>query len=118
MSQRTSYLVKERKFAKVASVWADVAREGSSKLIFHTYYLQIIFMILTFWVVSSSGSIFGTGLVLAFSLHLLVDQFSDFEKKGSISGWFRDSQIVLNKNQEYIYFAVLTFILLLVGFVI
>ena len=43
-------------------------------LIFHTTFFQIIFLVLTFWMITSSGSFFGRGLVLAFSLHLLVDQ--------------------------------------------
>lgn len=118
MSQQTTCLVREKKFKKIASLWSETAKAGATKLVFHTYYFQVIFLILTFWVVTSSGSSFGIGLTLAFSLHLLVDQLTDFFEKGTISNWFKESPVTLDVNHERVYFAILGTLFLLIGFFI
>ena len=118
MSQRTAYLAREKKFKKIAILWSETARAGATKLVFHTYYFQVIFLILTFWVVTSSGSPFGIGLTLAFCLHLLVDQLTDFFEKGTISDWFKESPVSLDVGREKIYFGVFASLLVLIGFFI
>jgi len=76
-SQRVSYLLEKKDVLRSISLLYETRTERKG-LIFHSTVFQLIFWILTFLVVSSSGSIFGRGLVLAFSLHLIVDQAIDF----------------------------------------
>lgn len=75
-SQRVNYLINKQELVRVLSLLYET-REERSGLIFHTRLFQIIFFVLTFWIMSSSGSLFGKGLVLAFSLHLIIDQIMD-----------------------------------------
>ena len=46
-------------------------------LIFHHFIFQAVLLTLTFFVLSSTSGVFGKGLVLALSAHLLVDQLVD-----------------------------------------
>jgi hypothetical protein len=52
-------------------------RSERTNLIFHSLLFQAIFVILTFWVVSSSGSPIGRGVVLSFYLNLLLDEITN-----------------------------------------
>ncbi|MGB9707028.1 MAG: hypothetical protein ACPLXP_03085, partial [Microgenomates group bacterium] len=45
------------------------------KLPFHNAVFQIVFYVFCFWVLTSTGSLFGKGLVMAMALHLLKDEF-------------------------------------------
>ena len=76
-SQRVSYLLNKRDVGRSLSLLYETRSERKG-LIFHSTVFQIIFWVLTFLVVTSSGSIFGWGIVLAFSLHLILDQWIDF----------------------------------------
>lgn len=51
-------------------------------MVFHTISFQLILLILTVYVLSSSGSYFGAGLVLAINLHLLKDIWQDYVFRG------------------------------------
>jgi len=53
-------------------------RQERIGLIFHTILFRAIFFVLTFWVMTSSTSLFGKGIVLAFCLHLVIDQIDRF----------------------------------------
>jgi hypothetical protein len=70
-SQRIIQLVKEKQY-KVALKLLYDTNEERKNLVFHTIQFQIIFAVLTFWVVSSSGSLFARGLVLSYFLSLVI----------------------------------------------
>jgi hypothetical protein len=114
-SQRVMYLTQERNVWKVFQILAET-RQERTKLIFHTAYFQAILLALTFLVVSSSASLFGAGLVLAFSMHLLVDQLVDYLDMNSLSNWFRQIPFSLTKEQSLIYWFATSFLVLLMGF--
>lgn len=59
-----------------------------TRLIFHTALFQIVLFILAFYVISSGGSFFGSGLVMAACLHLLKDEWQDYQKdKERLADW-------------------------------
>lgn len=93
-------------------------RSERTRLIFHTTHFQLIFWILAFLVISSSGSIFGRGLVLAFSLHLIVDQFLDLEQLDNLNNWFRLLGVELEKEKYVFYWLGNLVALLIFGFVL
>ncbi len=74
-SQRVNFLIDKHEVKRMLILLYETIGERKG-LIFHSFFFQIIFIILTFWVVTSSGSLFGKGLVLSFSLHLLIDQMN------------------------------------------
>ena len=87
-SQMVSHKLAKRDIWGTLNLLADT-RSERTRLVFHTALFQIIFLVLTFLVVTSSGSVFGRGLVLAFSLHLSVDQIVDIMETGGLDNWFR-----------------------------
>lgn len=79
-SQRVKYLLSSKQYREALSLIYDTQTERQN-LIFHTQQFQIIFIVLTFWLMSSSGGFFGRGLTLAFFLHLVVDNLNDIKSR-------------------------------------
>ncbi len=122
-SQRINYVLANQTQPVKQRVWhvfelMAATRQERKGLIFHTAYFQIIFWVLAFLVVSSSGSILGRGLVLAFSLHLIVDQFLDLMKLENLDNWFRQLNIQLEKEKYLFFWLGNVSILLLFSFVL
>lgn len=133
-SQRVRAALSENKFSYALSIICDTHNERG-KLIFHTALFQIIFFALSFLVITSSGSLFGRGLVLAVLVHLLVDQWIEmnwgrgaksvsqnvvFGQEGiqvspGLGSWFVNFGVVLERRQEKVYFWTSVVVVLLLG---
>ncbi|KKP47487.1 MAG: hypothetical protein UR39_C0004G0043 [Candidatus Woesebacteria bacterium GW2011_GWA1_33_30] len=79
-SQRVKLLINEKRYKEGFILLYDTMGERKD-LIFHSVNFQIIFTILTFWVISSSSSLFGRGLVLGFYLSLVLFNLRKFLNK-------------------------------------
>jgi len=112
-SQRVAYLNEERNFTKAVEILADTRYERSMT-IFHSAIFQIIILVLTIFVTTSSTSLFAIGIVTAFSLHLLVDQVIDIRKVGSIQSWFRNMNFVFDKKKSMYYVITICVVLIFV----
>lgn len=115
-SQRVNYYLGNREIKKSIAVMYDTRSERGG-LIFHTIFFQLIFWVLTFLMVTSSG-VFGKGLVLSFALHLIVDQVMDLTELHSFDNWLKDSPIKLDFEKAKIYWAGSLALLLIFGFLI
>lgn len=93
-------------------------RSERTNLIFHNSAFQVIFLVFSFFVLSSSGSLLGRGIVLTFLLHLMIDQYVDFGQLGSISHWTKSLEIKLDHNQSVFYWLATGLILVFYGFVL
>lgn len=113
VSQQATNLIEKRSVVKTWDLLART-RPQHSDLIFHSALFQIIFVVFSFLIVTSSGSLFGMGVVLAFSLHLLIDQVTDLVEAGTIKNWFSGLNLDLSRNGERWW--VLTQVMLLVIF--
>lgn len=91
-------------------------REERTNLILHTVLFQILFLVLSFLVITSSGNLLGKGLVIAFLLHLLVDEIIDLQAIGSLTNWFKQIPIQLDTTQLNIYLVVNALVILFFGF--
>lgn len=107
-SQRIIAFIKNKQ-VKEAIVLLYDTKEERSDLMFHTILYQLIFTILTFWVVSSSGNLFGRGLVLAYYLNLVLFNLKKFLNKELIFG---------DSNQTRIYFAGQVILLFVFGLLV
>jgi hypothetical protein len=116
-SQRFVFLRNQGNLFKAFDVLA-VSRHERTKLILHTALFQVIFLILTYLVVSTSGSLLAKGIVLAFSLHLLVDQFVDLLSLGSLDIWFKSVNLTIDKEKSIFYWLGMLSLLLFIGIVI
>ena len=79
-SQRVKLLINEKRYKEGFILLYDTMGERKD-LIFHSVNFQIIFTILTFWVISSSSSLFGRGLVFGFYLSLVLFNLRKFLNK-------------------------------------
>jgi hypothetical protein len=114
VSERIRSMVRNREYRSVI-VYAVSTKRERSKLIFHTAYFQIIFTVLAFFIITSSGSLFGRGLVLAFLLHLLIEQLGDFMDKKDTSSWFREISFEMDYDKTKIYILANVLLLLFLG---
>ncbi|KKQ85007.1 MAG: hypothetical protein UT08_C0011G0025 [Candidatus Woesebacteria bacterium GW2011_GWB1_38_8] len=101
-SQKTSSLVSQKQFGKTWDLLTR-ARYGNSELLFHSVLFQILFWLFTFLVITSSGSLLAKGIVLAFSLHLIIDQASDLIETGTLEIWFKKMPFNLDAKQKKLY---------------
>lgn len=116
-SQRFDFLAHKKAVKRMVELLYETRSERQG-LIFHTIFFQIIFLILTFWMLSSSGSLFGRGLVLSFAAHLSIDQVMDLTEMGNLGNWMKYLPLNLNLEQERIYWLGSTLLLLVFGFLV
>ncbi len=107
-SQRVSQLVQNKQYKEAIILLYDTKNERKD-LIFHTVQFQIIFSILTFWVVSSSGNLFARGLVLSYYLCFVIFNLKKFVNK---------ELILDNEDSTRIYFAAMVLALFIFGFLV
>lgn len=113
-SQRVNYMVDRHQVWNSFRLLVETRSERKG-LIFHNAGFQVLFLILTFLVLSSSGSMFGRGIVLAFALHLSVDQLVDYSSTGALENWFSSFRIVLDSQKLKLYIGGILFLILLSG---
>jgi hypothetical protein len=116
ISQDATGLIEKKSFRKTWDLLANTRYEHRD-LIFHTAYFQWIFIVFSFWMVTSSGSTFGMGIALAFLLHLIVDMAIDLFEKGGINNWFAKVNVSLNLKQQKWYLLANILLLVTFGFV-
>lgn len=114
-SQRLNFLINRKEVKRAVELLYETRSERKG-LIFHSVYFQLIFLVLTFWMLSSSSSLFGRGLVLSFALHLSVDQIVDLMELGSFDNWLKFSPIYLDLKKAQFYWLGTTLLLLVFGF--
>lgn len=114
-SQRVNFLVNRREVKRVFTLLYETRSERRN-LIFHTAFFQVIFAVLAFWILTSSGSYFGRGLVLAFSLHLLVDQIVDLTEMQSFDNWLKYSPWYIDLPKAKTFWLAMFLLLCLFGF--
>lgn len=103
-SQRVNYYLKAKQYKEGLKLLYDTRLERKD-LIFHNFNFLAIFAILTFWVVSSSGSLFGRGLVMGFWLHLCVDYLKRY----------LEGELIVNfDKKQSLYFVIGMFLLLFI----
>ncbi len=113
-SQRINLLLNKQEIKRVVSL-LYITRSERRGLIFHTVFFQMVFLVFTFWILSSSGSLFGKGMTLAFCIHLLVDQYIDLMKVGSFDNWLKYSPINLDLEKAKIYWVVVMVVVVMFG---
>lgn len=116
-SQRVDYHLKKKEISNTFNLLTQTRYERKN-LIFHSVYFQIIFLILTFFVMTSSGSMFAKGIVLAFSIHLIADQMMDFIEVDNINLWFEKVNLKLDKEKQVIYWVANIILLMIIAFVL
>lgn len=113
-SQRVNFLLRKKEIKRTLELLFETRMERRG-LIFHTILFQLIFLILTFWIMTSSGSFLGKGLVLSFSIHLLVDQIVDLVEFEKFESWTDNFPLKFDLKKARIYVGFLFFITFVLG---
>lgn len=101
-SQRIDSLAGKRDVGRLVALLYETRSERKN-LIFHSFYFQVIFLVLMFFVISTSASAFGRGLVGAFFLHFIVDQMVDLKETGNLDNWFSQAGFTLTPERARQY---------------
>jgi len=107
-SLRVLELLKTKRYKELLALLYDT-REERKGLIFHTLQFQMIYRILTFWVITSSGSLFVKGLVLSYFMNLVLYNFRKF---------ILNEPILNNGTNSRVYIVVLVLALFIFGILI
>lgn len=78
-------------------------QEERGKLIFHSVFFQVILLVVSLFVLTSSASLLGKGLVLGLLFHSLFDQLESFRERGQINNWFWQFKGASNSQLQAIY---------------
>lgn len=113
-SQRVMYEAQKGNLWKTWDL-LSATRSERTNLILHSILFQALFLVLSFLVVTSSANLLGRGLVLAFLLHLLVDEIIDLKALGNLQSWFRYLPFQLDTMQINIYLIVNAAAILIFG---
>ncbi|KKS95803.1 MAG: hypothetical protein UV71_C0003G0037 [Microgenomates group bacterium GW2011_GWC1_43_13] len=113
-SQRVGFLWEKKQYKRLIELLYETRSERKG-LIFHTIFFQAIFLVLTFWIMSSSSSLFGRGLVLSFALHLSVDQLVDISEMGSLNNWTKFLPIDLDPGKLKICWVIGMLLVVMMG---
>lgn len=73
-SQRVIYLIRNKEIGGAIRLLFETQAERTN-LVFHSNFGIGVILILTFWIMTSSASLIGNGLVLGMAVHLLIDRF-------------------------------------------
>jgi len=111
-SQRIITAFKSREYRKAFYLLLQTRGERQN-LIFHSLLFEAIFLLLAFWVISSTGSLLGRGLVLAILLSLWRDQLKDLKINGNLDKWFVGFSIPPSR-EKCLYFLGASMVLILV----
>ena len=101
-SQRVANLLRQFKISSAISVLQSTQNERQ-QLFFHSFLFQVIFTCLTFWVISSTGSFFGKGLVLSLSFQIFLKQLREFQTQGNLSSWFWNFKLDIPQSRLPLY---------------
>ena len=113
VSQDAKKLFAEKKYQEAVFLIYK-RKEEIQKFTFHTIFFQIIFTFFSFFVISSTVSHFGQGLVLCALLHLLYEQVLDLRKTGRLSDyWFAKINVYLPVERQKLYVGGMVIILLI-----
>lgn len=113
-AQRVGHLLKVRNIKRAVTLLYETRYERKS-LVFHTFIFQLIFAVLAFFVLSSSTSIFARGMVLAFLIHLSVDQLADFMDMKNLGNWGNLFPKEMDRKHSIIYMFASVLLIILMG---
>lgn len=115
-SQRAQRLWQQKRFKELIVLTSDTSGERI-KLAFHNVLFQLILLVLCFFVLTSTGSLFGAGLVMAMALHLLKDEFHEWwtgreERLRQWLFWPIKMDVSLQNQKFFLIFMLLLFVAL------
>lgn len=113
--QRVKRFFSQKQFQEGLILLAQT-QEERPRTVFHSALFQLILLGVSFFVLSSSASLLGKGLVLGLLLHSLTDQAEGLIKRGEIVNWFWQFRAAPSKEFQKLYFTGFTLVFLVFSF--
>lgn len=92
-----------------------------NRLMFHSAVAQVVLLLLSFYILTSGGSIFGSALIMSINLHLLKDVWTDFvERKEYLKDylfWQVSQTRIVSYLKEYLILVTVVFFILSLFFI-
>lgn len=82
---------------------------------YRNVFFQAAFIIMTLFVITSSGSLFGAGLVFSIYLSMIMSQWLEIKKSGRIDGWFALVKTPIASSSQITYLCVISVIFVLLN---
>lgn len=114
-SQRVNFLVGRKEYKRVISLLYETRNERKN-LVFHSFLFHIIFLIFAFLIITSSGSLVVRGIVIAFLIHLSVDQIEDVKTMKNLSNWGQLFSTEMSYRNSLFYIAISFLLVCIMGF--
>jgi hypothetical protein len=113
-SLRVKNLLQQRHYKETLTLLIDTHDERL-KLAFHNAPFQVVFWVLCFFVLSSTGSLLGSGLVMAMALHLLKDEWELLfqgkeEHLRQLLFWPVKKEISFNQQKTFLLLMIIVFL--------
>lgn len=102
-SQRVMRFLQNRKAREALELLIQTADERPRSLFCSVLFQGFLFVV-AFFVLTSSSSVTGAGLVLGLLLQPLTSQGRQFLKTGEISDWFWQLKVKPSRNLQALYF--------------
>lgn len=109
--------IKNRDLRSIIAILKSTHKTHNN-LIFHHYFFQIVLVLISFFIFTSSHSTFIMALLLSINLHLLVDGINDyFENPKLLQNWLfaREPKQLSIKQIKY-YLLIFAFLLVIFSF--
>lgn len=111
-SQRIMSYLRQKSWRQALSVVNQTENERS-RTIFHSVVFQIALILAGFFVLTSSTSLLGKGIILGLLFHSVLDQGMRLVKKENLDSWFWQIQTVVPENIQKLYFFIILVIFIL-----
>lgn len=108
-SLRVKKYLEEKRIKELISLLLDTLHERKA-LVFHSVVFQMVLLVLVFFVLTSSNSFLGTGMVMGLMLRSLVLQARSLLKGEDISSWFWQFRKKPRLKAQKLLFSIMVFI--------
>ncbi len=75
---------------------------------YRNVFFQTAFILMTLFIITSSGSLMGAGLVLSIYLNMILSQFKEIQEKGNLDEWFKLIKREVDIKTQKIYLGVIS----------
>jgi hypothetical protein len=116
-SMRVKKMLEQRRFQEAIELLVDT-RQERKKISFHSVIFQAVIPVFAFFVLTSTGSMLGAGLVMGLYLRTLDEQFRDFRKRGNIESWFWQVQAEVSHRTQVLYFVAMLVVFIILSFLL
>ena len=116
-SQRFKRLLNLNRFRE-SLIYALQTAHERKRTVFHSAFFQMIFLVAVLFVLTSSGSFLGKGLVMGLFLQMLVVQGRELQTEGKMDRWFWQLRTIPSPRIQKLYFGIVAGVFLLLTILI